>query len=168
MFTKGNKDDDPRHAPLPKTPAPPSILSTDLKIVGDMVSHGEIQIDGVVEGDIHSDILVVGESAQVFGEIVADSCRVHGHVTGQIRARSVSLAKTSHVLGDILHESLAIEQGAFLEGHCRRIEAGAASKKDKDADGGISLLKGSKTKTEQPQQQPAVKKPEPAEAPAAE
>ena len=169
MFTsKGSKDEELRQAPVPKTPAPPSILSTDLKIVGDMVSHGEIQIDGIVEGDIHSDVLVVGESAQVFGEIVADSCRVHGHVTGQIRARSVSLAKTAHVLGDILHESLAIEQGAFLEGHCRRIEAGTASKKDKDkeADSGLNLLKGSKAKAEQPQ--PASKKPEPAEAPAAE
>lgn len=157
MFTKGNRDDDPRQAPIPKTPAPPSILSTDLKVMGDLVSNGEIQIDGIVEGDIDTNVLVVGETAQVNGEIVADSCRVHGRVTGQIRARSVSLAKTAHVLGDILHESLAIEQGAYLEGHCRRIEAGTAAKKD--GEGGISLLKGGKAK-----QEVEPKKPEPAEA----
>jgi cytoskeletal protein CcmA (bactofilin family) len=29
--------------------------------------------------------------------------------------------KSAHVVGDILHEDLSIEKGAFLEGHCRRI-----------------------------------------------
>jgi cytoskeletal protein CcmA (bactofilin family) len=121
MFTKGSKDA-VAAPPAPKTPAPPSLLSTDLKITGDLVSQGEIQVDGQIDGDIHTDVLIVGETAQINGEISADTIRVHGYVTGQIKARSVSLAKTAHVLGDIQHESLSIEQGAFLEGHCRRIE----------------------------------------------
>jgi len=121
MFTKGSKEIEPS-PPVPKTPAPPSLLSADLKITGDINSQGEIQVDGQVDGDIHSEVLVIGETAQINGEISADSVRVHGYVTGQIKARSVSLAKSAHVLGDILHENLSIEQGAFLEGHCRRIE----------------------------------------------
>ena len=161
MFTKGNRDEGRRQAPVPKTPAPkspapPSILSNDLKVVGDLVSSGEIQVDGIVEGDIQSDVLVVGETAQVNGIIVADTCRVHGRVTGQIRARAVSLAKTAHVLGDILHESLAIEQGAYLEAHCRRIEAGTGGKMD--ADGGINIPKGKVMAEAAPKRQ------EPAEA----
>jgi cytoskeletal protein CcmA (bactofilin family) len=48
--------------------------------------------------------------------------RIHGKITGQINAKSVSLAKTANVKGDILHEKLAIEDGARLEGHCRRTE----------------------------------------------
>ncbi len=32
----------------------PSIISPDLKIIGDLKSSGDIQIDGRIEGDIHS------------------------------------------------------------------------------------------------------------------
>lgn len=156
MFSKGSRDEGLRKAPVPKTSVPPSILSTDLKIVGNLVCSGEIQIDGIVEGDIQTDVLVVGETAQVNGKIVAGTCRVHGRVTGQIHARAVSLTKTAHVLGDILHESLAIEQGAYLEAHCRHIEAGTAGKKD--AGGGIGIVKGNATAEAAPQRR------EPAEA----
>ena len=144
MFTKGNKEDEKNL--VPKVPSPPSLLSQDLEITGNLNSGGEIQIDGTVNGDIFSDVLIVGESAHVNGEITAESVRVHGHVTGQIKANSVSLAKTAHVLGDILHGNLAIEQGAFLEGHCRRIES------EKKPEGAINLLvKGSsKIKGEHP------------------
>jgi cytoskeletal protein CcmA (bactofilin family) len=145
MFTKGNKAEE--KILVPKVPSPPSLLSRDLEITGNLFSDGEIQVDGRVNGDIVSDVLIVGESAHVNGEITAESVRVHGHVTGQIKAKSVSLAKTAHVTGDILHGNLSIEQGAFLEGHCRRIET-----LTKPLEGGISLLTkvGSKAKFDQP------------------
>lgn len=101
--------------------SPPSIISADLKIVGDLSSDGEIQIDGAVDGDIRTKSLLVGETAHIKGEIVADSVFVHGTISGQIKSRSVNLAKTARVVGDILHEDLAIDAGAFLEGHCKRM-----------------------------------------------
>ncbi len=101
--------------------SPPSIISTDMRIVGDLSSEGEIHIDGAVDGDIRSKILLVGETAIIKGEIVADSVNVHGTLNGQIKARSVNLFRSAHVVGDIIHEDLAIETGAFLEGHCKRM-----------------------------------------------
>ena len=103
--------------------SPPSIISADLKIVGDLNSNGEIQIDGAVDGDIRTKSLLVGENAKIKGEIVADSVFVHGSISGQIKSRSVNLAKTAHVVGDILHEDLVVEAGAFLEGHCKHMVA---------------------------------------------
>ena len=125
MFSKDNK------APSKKTggqptppvkPAPPSLISHDLKVIGNLKSDGEVQIDGSVEGDVGSKTLLIGESAHIKGEVVADSVVVQGTVNGQIKARSVKLAKSAHVVGDIMHQDLSIETGAFLEGHCRRIE----------------------------------------------
>jgi cytoskeletal protein CcmA (bactofilin family) len=54
-------------------------------------------------------------------------------------------------LGDVLHGNIAIEQGAFLEGHCRRIET-----KKKSNESGLKLLvKGvAKEKSEQPPKNP--------------
>ena len=44
---------------------------------------------------------------------------IRGRVVGTIRGRRVQLASTCHVEGDILHEALAVETGAFFEGNCR-------------------------------------------------
>ena len=124
MFSKTAKasDEQMNSGADPKSSAP-SIISANLKIVGDLHSDGELHVDGVVEGDIRSKALLVGESAKVTGAIVADDVRVLGSVTGQIRARSVHLAKSAQVRGDVVHEELAIERGAFIEGHCSRIDS---------------------------------------------
>ncbi len=119
MFSKGKKND-PKKV-IQEPPAPPSIISRDLKITGDLYSDGEIQIDGAVTGDIRTKNLMVGETAVVKGEIFAQSVRVHGTIDGQIKAKIVKLAATAHVVGDILHEDLSIETGAFLEGNCKRM-----------------------------------------------
>lgn len=124
MFSKSSKGaprETGRPMPAAVRAAVPSIISTDLRIVGDLSSDGEIQVDGTIDGDIRSRVLLVGETAHIKGEIIADAVRVHGHVNGQIKANTVSLATTAHVIGDILHENLSIEKGAFLEGHCRRM-----------------------------------------------
>ena len=121
MFSK-NKNAKSNTGPdaTPKAkPAPPSIISADLKTIGDLNSTGEIHIDGTIIGDIHTRSLLVGQTADIKGEIIADQVRVYGRIEGQIRARQVTLAKTAHVTGDILHEELTIETGAFLEGLCR-------------------------------------------------
>ena len=97
----------------------PSIISADLTVTGTLVSSGDIQIDGVVDGDVRSVGLVIGEKAEIHGEILAEDLTVRGRVMGRIRARKVQLAATSHVEGDILHEAFAVEAGAFFEGNCR-------------------------------------------------
>ncbi|WP_246135564.1 bactofilin family protein [Pararhodospirillum oryzae] len=98
----------------------PSIISADLTVTGDLSSAGEIQIDGRVEGDIRCASLIIGISGSVTGEIRAERLRMHGSISGQVYAKSVFLASTARMTGDITHESLAIEPGAFMEGHCRR------------------------------------------------
>lgn len=100
----------------------PSLLSADICIKGDVRSSGEIQVDGVVEGDIVAQCLVVSEAGTVGGTIVARTARILGTVTGTITAGSIKLARTARVTGDIVHEALSIEEGAFVLGHCRRAE----------------------------------------------
>ena len=116
--------------PLPVNPikpvtqqksSPPSLFSADLHLVGNITTEGEIHIDGIVDGEIRGRIVLIGESANIKGEIIADQLTIHGTISGQIKARSVNLAKTARVTGDILHEDLSIQTGAYLEGHCRRI-----------------------------------------------
>ena len=67
----------------------------------------------------------VGVKGSVTGEVLAQTVRMHGAIKGMIRAKSVFLASTARMSGDVEHESLAIEPGAFMEGHCKRITEAA-------------------------------------------
>ena len=99
-----------------------SIISRDVKIKGDLICNGDIQIDGVVEGDVQSRLITIGEGADIRGTISGDSVRVCGSVSGQIKGNSVVLAKTAKVNGDVMHQTLTIEPGALFEGRCGRID----------------------------------------------
>lgn len=118
------KDKARGRAEAPAAVHPPSILSPDLTVEGNLVSDGDIQLDGRVTGDVHTRRLTVGEGAVVTGAIVADSVRVAGTVDGEITAVSVELTATAKVSGDINHDSLAIQAGAFVQGLCRRMDTG--------------------------------------------
>jgi cytoskeletal protein CcmA (bactofilin family) len=131
MFSSKNRDKDSAPPAMPAVPssAPqakraqrssaPSIISADLVVNGTLTSTGDIQIDGRVDGDVHSSGLVIGDKAHIQGEIMADDVTIRGHVHGSIRARKVLLCATSHVEGNILHEAFSVEHGAFFEGNCR-------------------------------------------------
>lgn len=97
-----------------------SILSADLTVVGNLKTTGDIQVEGVVEGDIRAHLLTVGESATIRGEIVADDIVINGRVIGRVRGLKVRLTSTARVEGDIIHKTIAIESGAHFEGSVQR------------------------------------------------
>ena len=100
----------------------PSIISPDLKIVGDLKCTGDIQIDGTIEGLVKGGLIFIGEQATVEGSIVAETVRIFGMVNGRVRAKTVHLNKTGKVIGDIAHEILTIEAGAYFEGQAQSLE----------------------------------------------
>lgn len=100
----------------------PSIIGPDLTIMGNLISAGEVQVDGEVQGDLHGTHVVIGEKARITGGIMAQEIVVRGRVMGSIRGNKVMLQASSHVEGDVHHQSLAIEQGAYFEGKSRRSE----------------------------------------------
>ncbi|MFQ5954196.1 MAG: polymer-forming cytoskeletal protein [Kiloniellales bacterium] len=110
----------------PGKPAVPSLLSADLRIDGDVFSAGPVQIDGELQGDIRVPHLTVGVGARLSGRIDADTAMISGSVTGNIDARNVVLLPSAKVTGDILHENLTIEAGAFVDGNFKRAKKGAA------------------------------------------
>jgi cytoskeletal protein CcmA (bactofilin family) len=98
----------------------PSIIGEDLTITGNVSSKGEVQVDGEIEGDIRCSSLLLGDKSRVQGSVIAEDVVVRGKLVGSIRGLRVTLQAQSHVEGDIFHQSLAIEQGAYFEGKSRR------------------------------------------------
>jgi cytoskeletal protein CcmA (bactofilin family) len=101
----------------------PSIISLDLKIVGDLKCTGDIQIDGTIEGLVKGGLIIVGEQAKVEGSIVAETVRISGKVNGQVQAKTVHLDKAAKVMANIAHENLTIEAGAYFEGQVQSLES---------------------------------------------
>ncbi len=130
-----SKSDDKAKSDVPRSsasfgrggPATPSLISADLKVIGNLESHGDLQIDGDIQGDIKSRSVTIGESAKVKGGIVADSARISGTVTGKVQASSVTIAKGAKIKGDIIQQTLSIEAGAEIEGQIRRLETGKSN-----------------------------------------
>lgn len=133
MFTKGSKPNEsgtvqtvaqsnsnetPRAA-KPNTPSAPSIISSDVAITGAVVSSGEIQLDGAVDGNVRATGLIIGETGSIKGEVVAETIDIRGHVSGSIRGQKVRLAASAKVDGDIIHASLSIEANAVFEGQVK-------------------------------------------------
>lgn len=93
-----------------------SLLSADLTVEGGIIGEGELQIDGVVRGDVRVGRLTVGETGHVEGAVFADIVEIRGRIVGSITSKQVRLYGTAYVDGDITHEQLAMETGAFFQG----------------------------------------------------
>jgi cytoskeletal protein CcmA (bactofilin family) len=109
-----------------KSPGPsaskmvPSIIGEDLTIRGNVTSKGEVQLDGEIEGEIRCGSLLLGDKGQVMGGVAAEDVVVRGRIIGSIRGLRVTLQAQCHVEGDIFHQGITIEQGAYFEGRSRR------------------------------------------------
>jgi cytoskeletal protein CcmA (bactofilin family) len=97
-----------------------------MTVEGNIGGGGDLQIDGVIKGDIRVERVTVGDGGQVEGGIFAEAVEVRGKVSGSITAKQVRLYGACHVDGDITHEQLAMETGAFFQGRSLRLQRPAA------------------------------------------
>src|SRR5580698_5491445 len=117
--------------PEPARPAPrpvkgSSLIGADMLLEGDISGGGEIQIEGTIKGDIRVEHVTVGDGGAVEGGIYAEAVEVRGKVSGSITAKQVRLYGACHVDGDITHEQLAMETGAFFQGRSLRLQRQSA------------------------------------------
>jgi cytoskeletal protein CcmA (bactofilin family) len=87
-------------------------------IEGDLLSDGDVRIDGKVKGTVKiSGKLVVGEHGVVEGEVECKNAAIAGTVEGTFKiAQTLSIAQSGKVSGQIHTEKLSVEPGAELNG----------------------------------------------------
>ena len=113
-----SKPDTKNMADLSSPGANRNVLSADVEIKGSIKFQNDLLVDGKVEGEIISPgNLVVGENAEIRGEIKTKSVTVHGKVFGNITVEERCELKARAVLqGDLKATRLVIEEGATFVG----------------------------------------------------
>jgi cytoskeletal protein CcmA (bactofilin family) len=106
----------------PPLSSAPSILSDDLTIEGNVISEGEVHINGTVKGDVTARKLTLGEDGAITGAVEVDDAVIAGKLAGRVTATSVVLLNTARVSADITHISLSIAPEAIFEGFSRCVD----------------------------------------------
>ncbi len=101
-----------------------SVISAGLRVLGNLESDEDVEVRGIVEGDITSRSLTVSAGAKVTGAITADTVNISGTVNGEVIADRVTISKTGDMTGDVTYKTLAIDEGAAFDGQCQRAESG--------------------------------------------
>lgn len=97
-----------------------NLIGTGTIIDGNIVSNGDIRIDGSLKGNLSTKgKVIVGDTGKISGEVNCKNFEVEGSVDGKVVVSELlSLRAKSKILGDITTSKLAIEPGAVFTGKC--------------------------------------------------
>ena len=97
-----------------------NLLGPNTSFQGTIKSDENLRIDGVYEGRIETaGNVIVGPSAKVLAEVIADTVQVWGVVRGTIIARGrLEILPSGRVWGDVRVASLLIDEGGVYHGQC--------------------------------------------------
>jgi cytoskeletal protein CcmA (bactofilin family) len=98
-----------------------SLITKGTTITGNLVSQGNIRIEGNFIGNVKSKSkIVLGQSSFVDGEILTQKAEIDGEVRGKIKISELLSLKPSAVInGDITTKNIKVESGAVINGKCK-------------------------------------------------
>ena len=126
-----------------------TLISAETVVVGDMHFSGNLDVEGLVQGNIiaqpDKDAMVrVVNKGRVEGEIRAPSVVINGVVEGEIHSsRHLELASKARVQGNVYYTQVEMAAGSEVNGSLTHlVEEGAAN--GKKADPSVEVLEAGK------------------------
>lgn len=106
-----------------------ALLGKGSSFEGKLLFEGNVRIDGKFTGEIIStDTLIIGEGAEVKGEIQVGTLVIVGDYSGNAKAiKSIELRAPAKVRGGLTTASIVIERGVFFDGTCKMDTGSPAS-----------------------------------------
>jgi len=94
-----------------------SIVGADSVFKGDITTKGTIRIDGIVEGDVQADWVILGEKSRVKGDVTARGVVVGGRVEGNLKIREIcEIRNKGEIVGELFTVKLVIAEGGLFDG----------------------------------------------------
>ena len=91
-----------------------------MNVGGSIIGEGAIEIAGKVQGEVKCLSVKLEKGAVVNGDITAEKIEIHGTVAGNVTAKTIICGSEAKIDGDITHQRIHIEDGAHINGNCRK------------------------------------------------
>ncbi len=107
-----------------------TFIGVHTNVKGDIKSEGSVRIDGKVTGDVKAaGEMIVGEKAEIKGNIICGDITVSGSLTGNVDSTGIlKIHCTAKIFGDVKVKSLVADEGSILQGKCTMTEQNESAK----------------------------------------
>lgn len=99
-----------------------SVFADDLLIKGNVTSEGDIQLNGVVEGELSARTLRTGDGATIRGSATVEKAVLGGNVEGSVHGGSVRLESSANVQDEVVSNALSVDEEAYFDGTSKRVK----------------------------------------------
>ncbi len=99
-----------------------TVIDENLAIEGEIRNARMLEVRGLIKGGVTAELLHIHAGGRVFGRIRANTIEVHGHLEGDVQAKTlISIGRTGVVSGHIRYGQLALAEGGDLDAHVRNV-----------------------------------------------
>ena len=109
------------------TDATKSVLSANLKVVGQIKTPDDLEIHCEIEGPLEANNVTIAPSGNVRGHIRANRLAVSGQLTGNFMGKELELRETGRINGDVFCESFSMAKHGVLNGKCIMTDSAPAA-----------------------------------------
>ena len=97
-----------------------TFIGADTKIEGTLITHSSVRIDGAVAGGVVADgTVVLSQSGQIDGNVIAENIVIAGVIDGNIQVRDkTNIEPSGEVYGDINTSKILIDEQSVFQGKC--------------------------------------------------
>ena len=97
-----------------------TFIGTDTKVEGTLITHSSVRIDGSVVGGVCADgTIVLSQSGQIEGNVIAENIIVAGVIDGNLTIKDkTNIEPTGEVYGDISTSKILIDEQSVFQGNC--------------------------------------------------
>ena len=121
-----------------------TVIADDMFIKGEVTTTGDVELKGVIEGDITCGTLLVQQDAKIKGSATAEKVVVRGSIEGRINGVRVTLTSSAKVQGELICKALAVDEEAYFDGTSQSVEDPLDDGKSAAAAAGLSEMPKSK------------------------
>ncbi len=123
-----------------------TFIGADTKVEGTLITRSSVRIDGEIVGGVVADgTVVLSQSGQIQGNVIAENIVVAGVVDGNINVKDkTNIEPTGEVYGDINTTRILIDEESVFQGKCNMNVDRTKSKK-----GRLKLKEAPKAQTEE-------------------
>ena len=104
---------------MAKSTTETTIIAHGVRLEGQFVSEGDIQMEGEVHGAVQSQSdLRVGDKAKIRADVQVTNAHVSGEIRGNLTVTNkLELTESAHIVGDINAQIIVMAHGARINGN---------------------------------------------------